>query len=409
VLNFVSFLRSRAEKPHASTDPNARLCCALPALLFAALCCLPTTARADASSGTYTGSVSLRGNYYWEESTRVVAPSVSAALATPSGVRLDGTYLLDAITSASVATGVATDNAFTEKRNDGQGGIGYEFDFGGAQLDVSARVRMSKEPDYVSRGAGLSAGLSLNQRNTLLRFNGYYLHDEVYRIVRMAPPTNQGELVASEAQYLGPLDVVSLGWSWDQVLGRQSTMTLGYDLSLLDGFQANAYRVATRVTGGPKPETHPEQRTRNAPYVWLSHFVLATRTAFRFGYRLYRDNWDLLAHAPDFRIHQEIGPYVELRLRYRYYTQNSSFFYRPGPYLETDTYVTGDPKMRPFHDHTAGLKVRVSLEFLAATHLRALRMAVVDWTFEYIFSNNTYNNNKYYDGFVAQGGVLFPF
>jgi hypothetical protein len=369
----------------------------------------PLRASADASSGTYTGSIALRGNYYWEESTRVVAPSATATLATPSGVRLDGTYLLDAITSASVATGVATDNSFTEKRNDGQAGIGYELDLGGTQLDVSASARMSKEPDYFSRGVGLTAALSLNERNSVLRFTGYYLHDEVSRIVRMASPTAQGTLMASKPVRVGELDVVSLGFAWDQVLDRQSTLTLGYDLSLLDGFQANVYRVAIRSTGGPKPETHPEQRTRNAPYVWLTHFVLATRTAFRLGYRLYHDNWDLLAHAPDVRIHQEVGPYVEVRLRYRYYTQNSSYFYRPGAYLESDNYVTGDPKMRPFHDQTFGFKVRLSLEFLGATALRALSRAVVDWSFEYVLSNNTYNNNKYYDGFVAQGGVLFPF
>jgi hypothetical protein len=373
------------------------------------LASLPTRAHGDASSGTYTGSMALRGNYYWERSTRVVAPSATAALATPSGVRLDGTYLLDAITSASVATGVASDNSFTEKRNDGQVGIGYEFDFGGTQLDVSASGRMSKEPDYFSRGVGLAAALSLNERNSVLRFNSYVLHDEVYRIVRMALPTMQGTLMASKPDHLGNLNVVSLGWAWDQVLNRQSTLTLGYDLSVLDGFQSNAYRVAIRSTGGPKPETHPKQRTRNAPYVWLSHFVLATRTAFRFGYRFYHDNWDLMAHAPEVRIHQEVGPYVELRLRYRYYTQNGSFFYRKGPYMESDTYVTGDPKMRPFHDQTFGFKVRLSLEFLTATPLRALSLAVVDWAFEYVMSNNTYNNNKYYDGFVAQGGVLFPF
>lgn len=391
---------------HVSASLLARALCVG---VLVSICASASEANADASSGTYTGSIALRGNYYWEESTRVVAPSATATLATPSGVRLDGTYLLDAITSASVATGVATDNSFTEKRNDGQVGIGYELDFGSTQLDVSASGRMSKEPDYFSRGVGLTAALSLNERNTVLRFNGYFLHDEVYRIVRMAPPAAQGKLMASKPVHIDDLDVVSLGFAWDQVLNRQSTLTLGYDLSVLDGFQANAYRVAVRNTGGPKPETHPEQRTRNAPYVWLSHFVLATRTAFRLGYRLYRDNWDLLAHAPDVRIHQEVGPYVELRLRYRYYTQNSSFFYRPGAYQESDKYVTGDPKMRPFHDQTFGFKVRLSLEFLAATSLSALSRAVIDWSFEYVLSNNTYNNNKYYDGFVAQGGVLFPF
>jgi hypothetical protein len=371
-------------------------------------CALPVgsaTARADAASGTYTGTISLRGNYWWEKSTRVVAPSAAVTLASPSGVRVEGTYLIDAITSASQATGVSTDNAFTERRNDGSAGLGYEIDLGEQQLDVSVRARVSKEPDYFSRGAGFAAALSLDQRNTVLRLNGYFIHDDVYRINRFAPPEDPTKLMASKAERRGDLSVLSMGWAWDQVLGKQSTLTVGYDLAVLDGFQSNAYRMVPLAGGGARQETHPEQRTRHAPYVWLSHFALSTRTAFRFGYRLYRDNWDVTAHTPDFRIHQELGSYVELRLRYRYFRQSESYFNgeMDGPY------ITADPKMVKFHDHSLGLKTRVALEFLAFTPLRALQTAVVDWSFEYVFSSNPYNNNDYYDGFLAQGGVLWPF
>src|SRR3954468_16017199 len=95
-------------------------------LLFTLLC--TERLSADAVTGTYTGSVALRGNYYWERSTRVVAPSLTAAVETPHGVRVDGTYLIDAITSASQATGVQTDNTFREIRHDAQLGVGHEFD-----------------------------------------------------------------------------------------------------------------------------------------------------------------------------------------------------------------------------------------------------------------------------------------
>ncbi|MDB4989755.1 MAG: hypothetical protein JWN04_4933 [Myxococcaceae bacterium] len=373
------------------------------ALLFVSLVC--SHAAADAASGTYTGSVQLRNNYYWERSTRVIAPNAVVSLDTPSGVRVDGTYLLDAITSASNATGVSTDNLFTEKRNDVQAGLGYEFDLGTSQLDLSARGRFSKEPDYLSRGAGFNAALSLDERNTVLRFNGYLVHDDVYRKMRASTAADPKHLNATMAVPAGELNVLSMGVAWDQVINRQTTLTTGYDLSLLEGYQANAYRmVAFKDGGGGQPEKHPRERARSAGYVWLSYFNTISKTAFRGGYRLYYDNWDILAHTPELRIHQEVGSHLEVRLRYRYYTQGPSFFYRKGGNLSNDRFYTADPKMSAFHDQTLGFKVRLSLDFLSFTKLGLLHDMVVDWNIEYVFNTNRYGN-----GVIAQGGIGFPF
>ncbi len=361
-------------------------------------------ARGDAASGTYTGSASLRGNYYFEKSTRVVSPSAAMSLVTPIGLRVEGSYLLDAITSASAASGVQSDIAFTERRNEIQAGTGYEIDFGKQQLDLSARGRFSKEPDYLSRGAGFSSAFSLDQRNTILHMNGYFVHDNVFRRDRMSPPEHPNKLVASEAVPVGVLRALSLGFAWDQVLNQTSTFTIGYDLAQLNGFQANAYRIVAFADGGGGREHHPDSRTRHAGYLWLAHFFPQARLTLRAGYRLYYDSWDILAHAPDVRIHQEIGPHVELRLRYRYYTQGHSFFYRKGGNLRMDEYITADPKMSAFHDQTLGLKLRVALDFLAFTALDPLNTAVLDWGVEYIFNTNRYGN-----GVVAQGGLSWSF
>ena len=367
-------------------------------------------AAADAASGTYTGSVAVRGNYYWEKSTRVVAPSAAVNLATPSGVRVEASYLLDAITSASTATGVTVDQAFTEKRNEGQAGIGYEVDFGETQLDVSVRGRYSKEPDYRSRGVGFGAALSLDQRNTLLHLNGYVIDDAVSKIVRGPTPGRPDRISAQRAERQGDLQALSLGVAWDQVLSHATTLTLGYDAAFLRGFQANPYRIVMLTDGGQRPEVHPGRRGRHAGYLWLSHFVMRTRTALKVGYRLYYDSWELMAHAPELRLHQEIGPHVEIRLRYRFYTQASSFFFDPGRYASTDAYVTADPKMSRFHNQTFGIKVRVALDFLAFTALDALRTAVLDWSVEYVLNDYAPSITSYGPyGMVAQGGLLWPF
>lgn len=373
------------------------------ALLVSALCA--SLAGADATSGTYTGTLNARGNYWWEKSTRVIAPEVNASIASPAGVWVDGSYLLDAITSASTATGVTADKAFTEKRNEGQAGLGYEIDFGNVQLDLSARGRLSIEPDYHSRGGGFNSALSLGQRNTVLKLNGFFTHDDVFRVERSLPAANPDKLIAAKAVPVGDLSIAYVGVAWEQILNRTSTLTLGYDLSLMNGFQANAYRtVAFKDGGGGAPEKHPDQRTRSAPYLWIAKFFEPTRSALRVGYRFYRDDWDIQAHAVDVRVHQEIGDNLELRLRYRYYTQQSAFFYRKGGNLRADEYITADPKMSAFHDQTFGLKMRLALGFLSFTKFDPLRTAVLDWSVEYVLNTNRYGN-----GVMAQGGLGWSF
>ena len=41
------------------------------------------------------------------------------------------------------------------------------------------------------------------------------------------------------------------------------------------------------------------------------------------------DDWGIGALTPEARIYQEVGEDVTLRVRYRYYNQLRSFFYRP--------------------------------------------------------------------------------
>lgn len=358
---------------------------------------------ADAVTGTYTGSVALRGNYYWERSTRVVAPSLTAAVETPDGVRIDGTYLIDAITSASQATGVVTDDTFREIRHDAQLGVGKEFDLGASQLDLTVRGRLSREPDYYSRNVGFASALSLFERNTVLRFNGTYLNDNVYRVTRMA--NRAGSLTASKPVHVGDLQTISLGVAWDQVLSPLATLTVGYDLAVLHGFTANPYRSATFQDQAPLAEKHPDLRVRNGIYFWLAHYVKQTRSALRVGYRLYQDNWSLTAHAAEGRVYQELGEHLLLRLRYRYYTQDRSEFWRQaGTNVISDTYYTADPKMAAFPDHTFGLKLRLGLGFLGGTALRPLAGAVLDLSGEYMISESRYGN-----GVIGQGGMLWPF
>ena len=162
---------------------------------------LPSISRAQSSSGNWSGEVEARGNYYWETSTRVLAPEIRGRVTTPDGTDITGGYLVDAITSASIAAGVISDVRFTETRNQGTAGVGHEFDLGDAQLRLDLGARVSHEPDYLATSGSLGAQLFLADRATVFGASLGFIHDSVGSVLRGS--TSAGSLHAANLLYSG--------------------------------------------------------------------------------------------------------------------------------------------------------------------------------------------------------------
>lgn len=365
--------------------------------LVAGALLVPPVVRADEASGTWTGQVELRTNYYWETSTRVVAPEVAVRLDSPEGTRVTAGYLLDAITSASLAAGVQEDIRFTEVRNQGTLGVSREFDLGESQLRLGTSGRVSHEPDYVATGISAFGSLSLNQRSTVITAALTYIHDDVGAVIRGGVMTD-----LSDRGRQGQLEGFTAVASWSQVLSPVTTLVTGYQLVHNWGYLQNAYR-RTSVAGTLLPEQHPSQRTRHSVWGRFAHFVPETQTAFHVMCRAYLDDWDIGSLDPEVRVYQMIGPSVLLRLRYRYHRQTSSFFYEE-MYDVPQTFVTADQKMADFHSHLWGAQLRVGLDFLGPTFLAFLERAWIDFSFNYWVQTSGFG-----DGILAQAGLRAPF
>ncbi|HEX2677541.1 MAG TPA: DUF3570 domain-containing protein, partial [Polyangiales bacterium] len=188
-------------------------------------------ARADEASGTWTGEVEGRGNYYYERSTRVIVPTIKAGVEAPNGVRLGAEYLVDVISSASIAqTGGGSDGVFTEYRHGVGLNVGKAFDLGQAQLDFTLHGHYSTEDDYKSRTYGLVSGLTWNDKATTLTLGLTRVDDTVLSNVT---PSFEGNLQGL---------VTSL--TLNQVLSPRVTFGIGYQLGVLEGFLSNPYRNA---------------------------------------------------------------------------------------------------------------------------------------------------------------------
>jgi hypothetical protein len=340
------------------------------------------------------GVIHMRGAYYKERSTRVQQPMIDAQFDAGEHGEVRGHLLVDSITSASVATGAGAIE-FNEKRY--EGGLGYTHELPG-RLRLGGQVRYSTESDYTSAYLAAHAEVALFDQTTTLRLLVGHATDDITNGVAvmmgsLGTPRRAEELATTLA---------SLGVT--QVITPRVVGSVTYDLVRASGYQANIYRV---VRGGvdPVPERVPDLRLRHA-VATSARLFLPTRTTLVGAYRFYGDDWGIVAHTPELRVIQEVMPGLDVRLRYRYYTQTAAEFYKP-VYMQSElsdpsVSVTDDEKLSAFATHTFGGQVSVELGTIGfGGWFGGVR---VDAVVEHVWQETSFG-----DAWVAQLGVSLPF
>ena len=361
--------------------PSAATILAL-SVAYAGLIGTPHGARGDEGSGTWTAELEARGNAFYERSSRVVVPQLGVVATSPSGLRLGASYLVDVISSASIAQGgTDQDKVFTELRHGVDAKLGGELELGKTQLELNGSGTYSTENDYRSFNAGIEALLSLHERTTKLRLSATHVRDTISSNL--------------DPSFTGSLRGVTLGTGLEQIINPWLVLHVGYAFGYLEGFLANPYRRAL-VGPLPFPETHPHERLRHNATAALLFYVPSSDTAVHLMYRAYVDSWDIAALTPELRIYQHFGEHFLVRVHYRYYTQTRAFFFRRSYPQGWRGYVTNDPKMTALHTHTAGLSLELRLPFLERTW--------VDFAIERYVSTSVYG-----DGVLATTGLRMGF
>lgn len=363
--------------------------------LALALLCV-SSARADESSGTWTGSLEGRGNYYWENSTRVVVPEIELKLVTPGGLRMGVGELVDVISSASIAqTGSDEDSVFVEYRHGVHAEVGKEFELGSIQIDPHAHLTFSTEDDYTSWIYGLGVDFSFDERNHKLSLGVTLVNDSIE--------------ANNDASFQGELNGITGSIGYERVINTRMVLTLSYDLGLLEGFLGNAYRRVLFTQGAPVREAPPPTRLRHNAAARVSFIIPESGTAVQLAYRAYIDSWDIAALTPELRVIQEVGENLLVRAHYRFNAQTAaSFIERDGRYDGSGTTYGGatsnDPKLAEIETHTFGGGLEYRLHFLADTFLDFASNATIDVNVDRYLSTSTFGN-----GIIASAGGRLPF
>ncbi len=371
-------------------------------------CLMPrVTAAAD--------RVLVRGNYYREASTRVLQPTVDVEVDVPDErLSLGTAYVLDAISSASIASGTAQvtggDQVFTEIRHEVTGHAASRL----GDYNLGAFFRYSTETDYISRSLGASVARDLLQRSVTLSLSYAYNFDRVYRIqanTRTRLPWCGGLVDVAQCSRRGTgtgsnlhqVHYVSAGYShaWHKtVLGLASV-----EVARSTGPQDNPYRGAQIPTSNF--EIHPLGRSRVALTGGARWIIPKAKVVIEPRYRFTADSWQIRSHAIDPRVHLRVLSHLRLRARYRYYRQSESFICADSPgddiddgaqfscSTSTGDFATADPKMGAWHSHTPGVQVTYELDGIA--HVRGLgwlRDGWIEATYNHVFQSNRYGNAR---------------
>jgi hypothetical protein len=370
---------------------KARLVVAI-ALLAATLVAmspgLPSRARAD-------DHVTVRGAYYREASTRVVQPVVEISKDLPNGVDLTAQYLLDAITSASVAAGTTGDTVFTELRNEVGLAAGWTVD----RSRLALSYHYSAESDYWSHGGSVSGSRRLWGDTATVSLTVGTSYDGAWPRGRTPNCLTAADLVCRLKSYFW-------GFGYTQVWTPTFITQLGVESAVLEGFQASLYRAVPNLGY----EKVPSIRIRAVVSPRAAYYIPNTRTGLQFQYRYYRDDWSVRAHMFEWRVYQTVTRDLEVRASYRYYSQTPSDFWcdwmgRPDCYGPAAVFYTADPKLQ---------QVRTSMPELKLTWdaVRLRGVPLLNWfaqgTFEISYARFI-QNTSFGNAHLIQMGYTLPY
>lgn len=386
------------------TSPEARRATIALVLFSGAFLVLPV--RADEASGRWSGRAELRSSSFRERNTSILAPSVALRLDSPGRTTLRGSYLIDAISSASVSVDVVTgasvtldptaSGRFRERRQEGSLAIDQGFALGENELVLSVSGRTSHERDYHSYSGTVAAALSIESRNLVLGLATTYLRDEVRYVEHGTDPSGGTTTSIKPLPGRSDFDGILVSASAERLLGSRSVITFGYDLGYMAGYLGNPYRLV-QVDAQLAREAVPAIRWRHAPWVMFRLALPAARSALHLIARGYTDDWQVRAFTGEVRYYQDLSRYVMLRVRYRGYVQSAAYFDSGSTALiptfpDYSRYTTSNPRYAAMSSHEPGLAFVTSLGFLGGDSMPLLEAAELEFSFDYRIASNRFGD-----------------
>jgi hypothetical protein len=299
------------------------------------------------------------------DSVHVITPTVAGGVRDDvAGWSVDGRYLVDAVSAASVDIVSSASGHWTEVRNVGSVDAAVKT----GAVGVAVAGGFSHEPDYLSVGGGGTLSIDLLDKNVTPFIGGSYGHDDVGRtgLPKVYWHTMQKGTVQIGATF---------------VVDRSTIASVAVDGIFERGYLAKPYRYIPLFAPGVAAMIQPgasitevnalrlDLRPADALPDARDRYALGGRIAHRFDSstvradeRLYHDSWGMWASTTDARLLVDVGERFLIWPHARFHTQRGIDFWQrayeaplaPDGTPTVPRYRTGDRELGPLYTWSVG-------------------------------------------------------
>lgn len=271
----------------------------------------------------------------------VIYPSIGITKSIDSKTSITGSYLMDAISSATMKMTFKVDGITSATENKQGGGddtpdelrhqlnIGVSRDVLGATF--SADGMFSTEHDYSSATFAANAILPFAKKNTIIQLGYVGNRDKVFPQTRTwTKNRNTNTFNIGLTQIISKSIISQLDFSFINMNGY-----------MLDGYQV--VRIISSSTISTLEPVEPDKRLRKAAGVRLN-FGLTKISTLMLGYRYYWDTWDINSNTFDIEYKTHINKSLNISIGLRQYLQTKAYFFKP-EYTMPEQFMAVDGKL----------------------------------------------------------------
>ena len=271
----------------------------------------------------------------------VYYPMINVTKSIDKNTSINASYLVDAITSASMRMTLKVDGITSATPNKQGGGdntpdelrhqLSLGFTRNISDVSFTALGMYSIEHDYSSRTFASNLSIPFAKKNTFLLLGYAGNWDKIFPQTRTWTRNRN-------------TTTINLGLS--QILSKSIIAQADFSFINVDGYMLDGYQVV-RIINGPiflnLEPIEPNKWVRKAAGL-RTNIAVSKLSSLGIGYRYYWDTWDIKSHTFEASYKTHLGDYVNMALSLRQYFQTKAFFFKP-IYTEIESFMGVDSKL----------------------------------------------------------------
>ena len=227
---------------------------------------------------------------------------------------------------------------------------------------IGGSIYTSIESDYTSAGLGINIQKSNADQSRVYTAELDIFFDDL-RWGRLSAQDNLKLIYPQELRYKEWFDInkrrsYNLNTSIQQTINKRTLLVIFPGVAFQNGLLSTTYHRIFFKDSSEVVENLPTHRWKVPLGIQLNRFI-ADRYILRVYYRLYWDEWGIVANTLQLDLPIKITPGFTVSPSFRFYTQHAARYFNPTLQHETtQQYYTSDYDLSSFNSYEPGLETK---------------------------------------------------